>query len=76
MEFNTKFNLEDKAWYMKSNKPVEVTISAIHIFHVGTSQDQIKYSAKDVANPVTWIDHQNLFESIVFPSKEELLKSL
>ncbi len=76
MQFNTKFNLEDRAWYMQCNKPVEVVISAIEIFKVGTNQDKIKYNAKDVANSVSWLDHQNLLENKLFASKEELLESL
>ncbi len=76
MEFKTKFNKEEKVWYMKNNKPTEVVISAIEIFYVNTSQDHIKYNAKDVINPVTWLDHTNLFEHMLFHTKEELLKSL
>ena len=76
MEFKTKFNLKDKVWYMKNNKPTEVTISGIEIFYVNTNQDHIKYNATDIINPVTWLDHTNLFENELFNSKEELLKSL
>jgi len=76
MKFSTEFNLDDNAWYMKGNKPVEVVISAINIFEVGTDQGHIKYSARDVANSVSWIDHQHLFEGKLFKSKGELLDSL
>ena len=76
MKFETEFNLEDHVWYMKGNKPIEVVISAIHVFYVDTNQDQIKYSAKDAINPVSWIDHQNLFEGKLFKSKDDLLSSL
>lgn len=76
MEFNTKFNLGDHVWYIKDNKLVEVTISAIEIFFVGTNQDRIKYNAKNISDSVSWLDHQNLFENMLFRSKEELLKSL
>ena len=76
MKFETRFNKGDRAWYMKNNKPTEVIISAIHIFFVDTSQDQIKYSGMDVVNSVSWTDHQDLFESILFESKIELLNSL
>ncbi len=41
-----------------------------------TKQDQIKYNAKDVVNSVSWLDHTNIFESLIFKSKDELLKSL
>lgn len=76
MEFKTKFNKGDTAWYMKNNKPTEVKISAIEIFYVGTNQDHIKYNAKDVINPVTWLDHTNLFEGMIFNTKAKLLESL
>jgi len=76
MRFETKFNLEDRVWYMKNNKPVEVIISAIEIFYVGTNQDRIKYNGKDVINSVSWLDHINLHESMLFSSKEKLLESL
>ncbi len=76
MEFKTKFNKEDKVWYMKNNKPTEVIISAIEIFYVNTNQDHIKYNGKDMINPVTWLDHTNLFEDMLFQTKEQLLNSL
>ena len=76
MEFKTKFNKGEKVWYMKNNKPTEVVISSIEIFYVNTNQDHIKYNAKDVINPVTWLDHTNLFEDILFKTKKEILKSL
>lgn len=76
MEFKTKFNKDDVVWYMKDNKPTEVKITCIQIFYVGTNQDRITYSATDIINPVTWIDHQYLTEEILFISKDELLKSL
>jgi len=76
MNFETKFNLNDKAWYMYKNKPLEVVISAIEIFHVGTSQDKLKYNARNITNSASWLDHTNLLECDLFKSKNELLKSL
>lgn len=76
MEFKTKFNVEDRVWYMKNNNPVEIVISSIDIFHVNTNQDRIKYNAKDVINSVSWLDHVNLLDDMLFKTKEELLKSL
>lgn len=76
MKFNTKFNINESAWLMKDNVPIEVEISAIHIFECSSSQSHIKYSARDVKNSVSWIDHQNLFERQLFKSKEDLLNSL
>lgn len=76
MNFETEFNLNDHAWYMKNNFPTEVIISAIQIFEVGTNQSHIKYNAKNVIDSVSWLDHQNLFEEALFKSKGDLLKSL
>lgn len=76
MDFKTKYNLNDKVWFMKDNKPTEVKISAIEIFYVNTNQDTIKYNAKDCTNPKTWLDHTNLNESNLFPTKELLIQSL
>ena len=76
MEFKTKFNKGDHAWYMNKNKPREVIIEAIEIFYVATDQDYIKYNASDVLNPVTWLDHANLYEDMLFKTKEDLLNSL
>ena len=76
MKFETKFNLNDSAWYMKDNKPTEVIISAIEIFFVNTNQDKMKYNAKDVINSVSWLDHTNLFEDMLFNTKDDLLQSL
>jgi len=76
MILKTKYNLDDIVWYMKDNKPVAVIISAIEIFEVGTNQSYIKYNATDVLSPVTWLDHTNLYENILYPSKEMLLESL
>lgn len=76
MKFETKFSLGEHAWYMKNNKPTEVIISAIEIFCVGTNQDRTTYNAKDVVNPVTWLDHVKLAEDGLFTSKTHLLGSL
>jgi hypothetical protein len=76
MEFKTVFDLGDRVWFMKNNKPTEAIISSIEIFYVNTNQDRIMYNAKDAIDPVTWLDHTNLHESSLYVSKAELLKSI
>ena len=76
MIIKTKFNKGDRVWYMENNKPTQVKICSIEIFYVGTNQDHIKYTGADVDNPVTWLDHTNLHENILYLSKQELLDSL
>jgi hypothetical protein len=75
-QFQAKFNLEDRVWYMKNNKPTEVIISAIEVFFVNTNQDQITYNAKHVDHSFSWLDHTKLQEAWLFKSKAELLESL
>lgn len=76
MKFETKFNVNERAWYMKDNKPTEVIISAIEVFFVNTNQYHIKYNAKNVLHPVSWLDHTNLMENVLFKSKTELMSAL
>jgi len=76
MEFKTKCNLGDTVWFMKNNKPIEVIITSIHIFHSDGNLNKIKYSASNIINSISWIDHENLFENTVFKLKSELLESL
>jgi hypothetical protein len=75
-QFQARFNIEDRVWYMRNNKPTEVVISAIEIFYVNTNQDRITYNAKNVDHSVSWLDHTNLQESWLFKSKTEILESL
>ena len=76
MNFTTKYTKGDKVWYMKNNKPTEVIISSINIFYCGTSQNHVKYTAMDVRNPVSWLDHTHLHGGTLFISKAKLLESL
>jgi hypothetical protein len=76
MIFETKFNIGDRAWFMRDNLPVEAIISAITIFHVGTNQDATQYNAKKVAGSVSWLDYQHLNERSLFKTKRDLLASL
>lgn len=76
MEFKTRFNIGDHVWFMKDNLPTEAIISAINIFHVGTSQDRIKYNAEKVVNSTNWLDYTNLGENCLFKTKRDLFALL
>lgn len=76
MKLETKFDVNERAWYMKDNKPTEVIISAIEVFFVNTNQDYIKYNAKNATHSVSWLDHTNLMENMLFKSKTELMNAL
>ena len=66
MQINTKYNIGDKVWVMSDNKPTELLIDSIEIFI-----HSIGYS-------IWYVDKENEgYEELqVFPTKEELLKSL
>lgn len=76
MNIETKFNLKDSVWFMDKNEPVNVIVSCIEVFRVGTNQDSITYNAKDINHSVSWLDHTKLQESILFNSKQSLMESL
>lgn len=76
MEFKTQFDVGERVWLMKDNKPKEVIVSGIRVSYVNTNQDQIKYSAKNIVDSVRWFDHDNLFEDMLFKTKGELLKAV
>ncbi len=76
MEIKTKFNLNDSAWYMRDNKPINVLISSIETFSVGTDQDKIKYNGRNIKNSISWLDHTNLHEFMLYETKNALCNSL
>lgn len=76
MNIETKFNLKDSVWFMDKNEPVNVIVSCIEVFKVGTSQDSITYNAKNIIGSVSWLDHTKLHEYQLFGSKRELIESL
>ncbi len=76
MIIKTEFDLNDKVWFMKDNKPVQVIISSIEVLYTNNNQNRIRYNAKDIINSRTWLDHTNLSEDMLFTSKQFLLNSL
>ena len=76
MKISTKYNLKDAVWFMKNNVCVNAVIASIKTFNVGTNQDNVVYSAYDFKSPVSWQDHVNLHENMLFESKQDLLFSL
>lgn len=72
MTIETKYNVGNIVWVMK-DEPIQTTISGVYV-----SEDAdgicIKYTVADLWQGDTWIPFWN--EKFVFPTKEELLKSL
>ena len=71
MKIETKFNIGDEAWFIAKGKAVKDIVNRIHI-HIGSDKN-ITYSFKDKS--ITGL-FEVIEESSIFPTKEELLKSL
>lgn len=72
MTIETKYNVLDIVWVMR-DEPIQTTISGVYV-----SDDAdgfcIKYTIADLCSFYPWIPFWN--EKFIFPTKEELLKSL
>jgi len=75
MQITTKFNIGDKAWMMIGNKAIEVKI-----FCIATStnhkESKINYSVNEITIPRTRNIEVAENVDLLFPTKEDLLKSL
>ena len=71
MTIETKYNIGDEVWLMKENKPTKRVVDFIEIIAASTtSKSFIQYGLKIEG------DVERVVESRLFPTKEELLKSL
>lgn len=71
MTIETKYNIDDEVWLMKENKPTTRVISFIEVIAASTtSKSFIRYGLKTEGVV------ERVVESLLFPTKEELLKSL
>ena len=69
MEIKTKFNINDEVWFIYDNKVIKRKIVRINI-EIESEQRTI-YRLNPCINNVLQFEEKNLF-----PTKEELLKSL
>lgn len=70
MTIETKYNIGDEVWLMVLGTPEKVVIKTMTIWVFGDGDVELKYA---VEKSGFW--HQR-YESQLFPTKEELLKSL
>lgn len=70
MTIETKYNIGDEVWFMKENKPTTRVVNFIEIIVLPTkSKSFIRYGLKRGS------DAERVVESLLFPTKEELIKS-
>lgn len=70
MTIETKYNIGDEVWLMALGKPKKGKIGTISIGVLGDGDVKLKYSVEKIG---FWYHR---YENQLFPTKEELLKSL
>ena len=71
MKIETKYNIGQEVWFMKENKPTKQVVGFVEIIAASTtSKSFIQYGLK-IEGSV-----ERVVENKLFPTKEELLKSL
>lgn len=72
MTIETKYNIGDEVWFMQDNKVCSDTITAIHTYRTETISNITYGFGKSIRSQIIAI----INERDLFPTKEELLKSL
>jgi len=77
MKFETKYNIEDIVWFMKNDRAVSAKISSVTVFKGKiNNKGSTIYTAEKIDYPTSWLDFGNLYENMLFSTKEDLLASL
>lgn len=69
MTIETKYNIGDEVWVLLGNRPFEVKITDIYYF---AKERKATYYCSNIE----FAFDTALYEEMLFPTKEELLKSL
>lgn len=72
MTIETKYNIGDEVWFMQDNKVCSDTITAIHTYRTETISNITYGFGKSIRSQIIAV----INEQDLFPTKEELLKSL
>jgi hypothetical protein len=73
MQITTKYSIGDEVWFMDNNRPVRANVGIVQTF-ASECAETITYKVKKLPNGN--LDPVELYESKLFPSKQELLASL
>ena len=72
MTIETKYNIGDEVWFMNKNKACSDIITAVHIYRTETLLNTTYGFGNTIQTQIV----STMKESDLFPTKEELLKSL
>ena len=81
MKIETKYDIGQEVWFMWENKPTSQKIAAIEVY-VGEKVLPSYYVEPYEIDPIKVVNsdiipyNRRFHESLLFPTKEELLKSL
>lgn len=76
MTIETKYDIGDKVWFMWNNKPTAMRIGHIEAYCGYCYND---YASEIIGKKIVYIEEYGEYrmpESDLFPTKEELIKSL
>ncbi|MEE1303843.1 MAG: hypothetical protein U0K68_01630 [Agathobacter sp.] len=76
MTIKTKYNIGDKVWLMWYNKPIQARIMKIKTNTIEVSKFCIRTFKETTIEYIIEMDSAVMSEDRLFPTKEELLKSL
>lgn len=75
MKFETKYNLGDKVWYMRNNRPVEVAIAGVRIESLNNVDIRVYYDVQFI-HSTGCVAGEFLPEDRYFNTIDELFDSL
>lgn len=75
MKFETKYNLGDKVWYMRNNRPVEVAIVGIRIESYDSTDIRVYYYVQFI-HSTGCVAGEFLSEDRFFSTIDDLFDSL
>ena len=75
MEVNTKYNIDDRVWIVLNNKVEKQIVTGITVYHTFKEPHLGGEEKIDILYDLNW-QTEEVPESRLFSTKEELLKSL
>ena len=76
MIIETKYNIGDEVWLMWYNKPIQTQVKQVKTLTKEVSKFCIKTFKETTIEYIIEMDSALMSEDRLFPTKEELLKSL
>lgn len=76
MIIKAKYNIGDEVWFMYENKPIQIQIGRIEVYYGYKLNKNGEEAIEKRVVYIDWYGEHRISESKLFPTKEELIKSL